>query len=82
MHGRWLQLRERVKAVAEYGRQGITGYPSKGEQLAQKRLRAEQPDLVRKLVQAREEERQRRSERLRQETEQRRQRERDRGLER
>ncbi len=81
-HWRWLQLRERVKAVAEYGRQGITGYPSKGEQLAQKRLRAEQPDLERKLVQAREEEHQRRSERLRQETEQRRQRERDRGLER
>ncbi len=78
LHWRWLQLGERVKHVADYGREGIGQYPSKGEQLAQKWLRAERPELARKLDQGREQERLEGIERRRQEAE-RQQRERQRG---
>ncbi len=52
---------------------------SQGELMARQRLQTDQPELWRKLEQAREQERQRRQEKLNQEIEQRRQRERERG---
>ena len=67
LHWRWLQLNQRVKEVADYGRKGLAFYPSKGEQLAQKQLRAERPELARKRDQAREQAHQKYVERLKQE---------------
>ena len=49
---RWHQLRERVIRVAEYTKEGLDMYPSKGEQMADRKLAQERPELAKALEQA------------------------------
>lgn len=50
---RWHQLRERVERVAEYAKEGFDMYLSKGQQLAEKRLQRDKPELYEDLQKAR-----------------------------
>jgi hypothetical protein len=50
---RWHQLRERVERVAEYAKEGFDMYLSKGQQLAEKRLQRDKPELYADLQTAR-----------------------------
>jgi hypothetical protein len=51
---RQLQLRERVNWLQEYSRDRVSSiYKSPAEQLAERRVAGEQPELVRKLAEAR-----------------------------
>jgi hypothetical protein len=52
---RQLQLRERVNWLHEYSRERVSSiYKSPAEQLAERRLAGEQPELARKLAEVRE----------------------------
>ena len=79
---RWHQLRERIIRVAEYTKEGLDMYPSKGEQMADRKLAREMPELAKTLEQAKAAERDQRREKTREQQTERQKQRQQKGLER
>jgi len=79
---RWHQLRERIIRVAEYTKEGLDMYPSKGEQMADRKLAQERPELAKALEQAKAAELDQRREKTREQQTERQKQRQQKGLER